>query len=163
MALTETPKATDADTYVTLAELADYAVNMAWTLTGTDAQKEAALRRSAVYLDNRYDWGGSRTIEDQARAWPRANLYDRDGYYVDPDIIPQRIKDAQCELANLDLSGVELMPQKQGATLSETVKAGPVGVTTNFGAAPSSPKFGVVDSLVSQYLFSSGFARIVRG
>lgn len=163
MALVATPGAADADSYVTLAEFDAYAVLLGWTVTATDAVKEAALRRGRVYLDSRYNWKGARATGDQALQWPRSGVYDMDGYHVDEDAIPQPIKDAQCELAYQEVSGTEVLPQKAGAILSETVKAGPISTTTNYGAAPSQPKFGTVDGLVRQYVLGGGMARIARG
>lgn len=163
MALDTAVGGASSDSYASVAEFDVYAAALGWTVTATEAAKEAALRRGRVYLDSRYQWKGAKATREQALQWPRLEVYDEAGWYVDSDTIPKEIKDAQCELAYSEISGTSILPQKEGAKLSETVKAGPVGVTTNYGAAPSSPRFGTVDGLVRQYVLGSGLSRIVRG
>ena len=69
--------------------------------TGTEPKK-AALIEAAREL-SALRWQGHRADATQALSWPRANAPDPDGIsdyvYFDTTEIPQRIKDAQCELA----------------------------------------------------------------
>lgn len=163
MALVTTLKAADADSYATLAEFQAYAASMGWTLTATDAAQEAALRRATMYLDDTYTWRGLRASKLQALAWPRTDVIDRDDYHVSAESIPARIKSAQCEAAFAILGGVDIMPQRQGAVISETVTAGPVSATTRKGAVPATPRFVSVDLLVTPLTLGGGLSRVMRG
>ncbi|MDA3971344.1 MAG: hypothetical protein PF442_08330, partial [Desulfobulbaceae bacterium] len=109
--------ATDADTFHTARG------NAAWT--GTDAVKEAALIKACVYLDGHYRarWKGQKVAPiSQPMEWPRvgvkvidggqiyydvpASFYDSEySGYIGITTIPQRVKDAACELALRALSG----------------------------------------------------------
>ena len=126
MALDATVGGTSSDTYGTLAEATAYfeARGEAASWTGTDAVKEAALRKGATYLDNLYrsKWKGLRVNRDQARAWPRSYAIDSDGYSVIADTIPAEVKNAQFEAAKLVISGVTLE-----ATIDRAVKSERIG------------------------------------
>lgn len=95
-----------ADSYVTAAELDAFAV-IYWgaALSGDTASKEAALRRSAAYLDG-LSWMGQKSHgrDKQSMAWPRGWVTDRDGYAVEADAIPQEVKEAQMILAKAELA-----------------------------------------------------------
>lgn len=68
-----------------------------WSVLDTDV-KERALITATRMLD-RQKWAGTKTDPDQALAWPRTGLTDRDGNELDSATVPQAIKDAQAELA----------------------------------------------------------------
>ena len=93
-----------------------------------------ALRRAATYLDQRYlgAWKGSRVFGTQARAWPRVNVIDVDGFAIAGDIIPQAIKNAQFEAAAIIASGVDLEAAVGRAVKRE--KVGPIEVEYTDGA-----------------------------
>lgn len=70
----------------------------AWT---GDEAKKAALVEAFREL-NVLEFQGQRVTDTQAAQWPRQWAPDPDssvGWYYATDVIPQRIKDAQCELA----------------------------------------------------------------
>lgn len=98
-----TPGAVDANSYVTLAEADAYhgtrLFNSAWT-GATQANRETALIWAARILD-RENFLGYRTAESQSMRWPRVDVYDRDGYYINANVVPQFLKNAQSELAFL--------------------------------------------------------------
>lgn len=108
------------DVYATIAEADAYSTGRGWTAWGTasDAEKEFALKDAAVYLDSSYTWKGSIATLSQALAWPRAEVTDKEGRTLDNSTIPQRIKDASAELANLRLAG-PLVTAADNAKLSE--------------------------------------------
>lgn len=101
MALVTTSGSASADSYATQAEatsmLAIRTTGTTWTALASDA-KDNYLRWAAVVLDT-MDWRGSRTAEDQALAWPREGVTDRDGYTIAEDAIPTWLKRAQAEMA----------------------------------------------------------------
>lgn len=69
-----------------------------WT-AATTAQKQAALAMATRTLEAELSFPGWKTTSAQARRWPRAGVYNRDGEYVDSAIIPEALKNATCELA----------------------------------------------------------------
>lgn len=71
-----------------------------WT-AATDATKEAALVWATQLLDDGIKWVGVVTDLEQALAWPRSGIVDREGRLVDNDAIPSQVKDATAELARL--------------------------------------------------------------
>jgi len=110
MALVTTIGSASANSYVTQDEAETYfaaRLNVsAWT-TAED-NRDKALLQAARQLQNE-NWLGSRVDSTQAMAWPRVGVEKADsagsdygyGYgeqYLTTEI-PQRVKDAQCELA----------------------------------------------------------------
>ena len=107
MALTATAGSATADSFVTIAAADAYfdtRLNVtAWTVTAVTADKERALK-SATREISASAFLGLRTDDVQALAWPRdgATRVDAAGiadYYYETTEIPQRVKDATCELA----------------------------------------------------------------
>lgn len=160
MALIASVGASDADSYVTLFEYEAYAEKLGWALSGVAATDEASLRRAAQILDREYHWRGIRDLEDQALAWPRENVGYVDGWLVDDYIIPQDIKDAQCELAYLIQEGLDPV-----ATITGVVKsagAGPARV--EFLGGQGKPRLVAIEGLLRPYLASGpGQSKMMRG
>lgn len=67
-----------------------------------DAAIDAALLVATEYLDDTYDFVGYATTSSQTEKWPRSNVYTVDGYNIDSSTIPDRVKQATCELAYLE-------------------------------------------------------------
>lgn len=169
---------TGAESYATVAEADTYHTNRgnaAWT--GTDAVKEAALRKAASYLDGEYRnrWKGYRVAPlTQAMEWPRMNVtVDDGGYsltfndqlYLGPiclasDAIPPRLKDAQCELASRALAG-ELAADTGAKIKRETVDV----ITTEYfnGEDPGKVRYLAVEQLISDLLRPKGSVDVLRG
>lgn len=107
MVLITTPGSATADSYATLAEANTYHIdrgNTAWT--GSDALRDAALRRATTWVDNtyRHRFPGWRTDDrDQNLEWPRTHAFDIAGELLDVDEIPIEIKRAQIEAALREL------------------------------------------------------------
>ncbi len=145
-----------AESYASVADADTYHVNRgnaAWT--GTDAVKEAALRKAAAYLDGEYRrrWKGYRVQPlVQVMEWPRVS--------VPSNTIPQRLKDAQCELALRALAG-ELAPDTHGKVKRETVDV----LTTEWfeGSDPSVTTYRIVEQLLSDLIRPKGSADVLRG
>lgn len=102
MTIVATPGAVNANSYADEA----YAESFFMSRLGSDAwlkaaseTREAALIQATVMLDSMFEWNGERTTEEQSLRWPRAWCEDRDGYVIDDDIVPDLVKQAQCELA----------------------------------------------------------------
>ena len=110
-AIVTTVGAADANSYASEAEgdtyFADRLNSSAWT-GATSAEKAQALFEARRELDL-MRWKGSRVNSTQALAWPRdyvdnpdipwASVEPADTYYYATDEIPNRIKEAQLDLA----------------------------------------------------------------
>jgi len=162
---------TGAESYATVTEANTYHTNRNNALwTGTDTVKEAALRKAAAYLDGKYRkrWKGCRVDAlTQPMEWPRANvLYEDNGEqltyssYLPITTIPQRLKDAQCELALRSLSG-DLAVDGETNIISKKVDA----IQTQFvpGAVRGQKTYQIVDQLLSDLLHPVGGGDVMRG
>ncbi|MBP8812322.1 MAG: hypothetical protein KBE25_00645 [Laribacter sp.] len=149
MALNTTPGTIDADSYVTLAEADAYHAKRgeaAWA-AAADTAREAALIKATAYLDASYRFDGDPLSDTQALAWPRTVAAD----------IPQRVKDAQCELAIRALSA-DLMPDSDG----RVVTAKSIGPIKTEFAQVGGARFPLVDALLRDLLAGGGRIRLVR-
>lgn len=152
-----------ANSYVTAAECTTYHAargNTAWT--GTDAVKEAALLKAAQYLDghycNRFKGGKYQPLE-QTMQWPRVGVVI-DGHLLDAYTIPQRLKDAQCELALIALSA-DLAPSVSAGIKREKVD---VLETEYFAGAPvGTTVYTAVNNLLADLLKPLNTCEAVRG
>lgn len=152
MALDTTIGGASSDSYITLTEWETYATNMGWTTAGTDAVKEAYLRRATLYLDRNYIWLGTKKTAAAARQWPRSMSELVDGYVVDSDAIPQAIKDAQAELAWIAHEGTDLFATvTTGAVTKSRVKVDVIEEAEEYQGALELPKFTAVTGLLAQY------------
>lgn len=80
---------------------------------------EALLRMAARMLDGQR-YAGTIASAAQAMAWPRVGVTDIEGRTIAADVIPQAIKDAQCELA-LALARTDLTDDDAKALVRRTV------------------------------------------
>jgi len=156
MSITATVGGTTSNSYVTHLEALDYFatrfVSSSWQ-SATSESQESALITAAKRIDQEY-FIGTRVDEDQALAWPRYGLNDRDGYIISVDEIPQQVKDAQMEFAySLLESAVTLTENVSGDY--EQVSVGPLSVKFRNAASGKLPD--QVVRLLTDYLESSGF------
>lgn len=95
-----------ANSYVTLAEAIAYfearLATQAWD--SNTALHERALVAATARLDQCL-FVGLKANTTQRLKWPRVGVRDDDDRAVEDDIIPQNIKDAQCEIALYLLAG----------------------------------------------------------
>ena len=159
MALVATIGAATADTYATLAEYTARAAAMGWTLADTDAANEVNLRRAAVAIDATYQFIGYQQYKAQALDWPRLWTGLVDGWPVDPDTIPQAVKQAQMEMAYLIQGGADPLATFTGAIKREKVDVIEVEYTGGAGR----PRFDAVDRLLRNFVaVYPGQGRMVR-
>lgn len=155
-----------ADSYVSAADATTYHVargNATWT--GTDAVKEAALLKAAAYLDGHYRnrWKGDRVEPaTQPMEWPRYGVCvsNAGGIFLDSNVIPQRLKDAQCELALIALSA-DLAPSVSAGVKREKVD---VLETEYFAGAPvGTTVYTAVNNLLADLLKPINSSDVLRG
>ena len=140
---------TNANSYASLAyadSYHEYHRNPATWSEADDGAKEQALRMATWWLDQTYGdrWIGLKATQEQALDWPRGLAYDRNGYQVPDDEVPNRLKDATCEMAlRYLLAPDELMPdvqvQDQGI-LSESNTVGALSSSTTYAGGKSYEK-----------------------
>ena len=101
MALVATAGSSSANSYATVSEGDTYHDNhlyaSTWT-SATDANKEKALIMATRILDEKMDWVGTKTTQDQALAWGREGV-EYDSYPIVSTIVPDQIKNATIEFA----------------------------------------------------------------
>lgn len=120
--ITATPGSASANSFATEAEFIAYAATLAVVPTGTtvagsacsEAEKKALVMAYRAF--NNFAWLAYRTTSTQAGAWPRsycpnpdvpgiADLADLALLYFADDIVPDRIKNGQIELALAIIGG----------------------------------------------------------
>lgn len=107
----------DSNTYISRTDADAYfegRLNASdWTGAST-AIKDAALVMAARQLDTQIQWNSFKSNNSQAMQWPRYSVRDPDQSmtyrpypsfnsvgYIGADVIPQWLKDAQCEMARV--------------------------------------------------------------
>jgi hypothetical protein len=148
MALTTTIGAANADSYATLAEYEARAVVMGWALADTNAANEINLRRAAMAIDATYEWVGMKQYQFQARDWPRLVNQLVDGWPIDPDTVPQAIKNAQMEMAYLIHGGADPLATFTGGVKRQKVDV----IEIEYAGASGRPRYDAVDRLLSGYV-----------
>ena len=148
MALITTIGAANADSYATLAEYEARAVVMGWALADTNAANEINLRRAAMAIDATYEWVGMKQYQFQARDWPRLVNQLVDGWPIDPDTVPQAIKNAQMEMAYLIQGGADPLATYTGGIKRQKVDV----IEVEYAGASGRPRYDAVDRLLSGYV-----------
>lgn len=151
---------TGAQSYISVADADAYHAARSNTLwTGTDSVKESYLLKAATYLDGHYRkrWKGHQVSEDaQAMEWPRYDVKP----YMSSTVIPQRLKDAQCELALRALSGSLTV---DGESNIKREKVDILETEYFSGAVKGQKTYLIVDQLLSDYLKPISSGDLVRG
>ena len=161
-----------AESYITVAYADTYHSDRGETSwSGTDAAKEAALRRALAYLDGRYGprFNGLRRLgREQALMWPRVGASDSEGWIIDSDVIPEELKRAQAEAALRELEEPGSLAPDVSTAGSVTMvreKVGPLETETQYATTGSSgssvaertrPFIQTLDDLLSPLLRGVG-------
>lgn len=104
-----------SNSYITVSGIGVYATDYGysdWTDAAiTDTMREQAVFKSMRYLEG-LNWNGTKATQAQSLEFPREDLYDKNGYLVPNDTVPQAVINAQCEIAMLCLpeSVINLQP-----------------------------------------------------
>lgn len=137
----------DADSYISLSDFEAYCVRFNYDLTDySTAEREAALRSAALYIDSAWRFRDIKGSADQALEFPRAvGAVDRDGLTIAS--VPLRLKNAQCELAIYAAAspGGDLLPASTTGIKSETV--GPIS-TTYMDGIVSQPAYAKIENFL---------------
>ena len=166
MALDVTIGGTSADSFITLSEMRAYWLARNVDLSAVaDAGLEANLRRAAQWITQSYNFVGLRQYQYQTLAWPRLTPHLVEGWPINPDTIPQDIKDAQAELAYLIYGGADpFATVNGGAVVRQKSKAGPVEAETEYTNVRETPRFVAIEGLLARYtVFGGSQVKMVRG
>lgn len=111
-----------ADTYADVAYADTYLESMGYTIWAPllTAEKEAALRMAARYLDSK-NYVGSRYVYAQGLAWPRTGAVFDGVFDIPVNSIPENIKRAQCEAAIRAAQGTLTADTNGGYIIEETI------------------------------------------
>ena len=154
----------EAEAYASVAQADARLTGLGLTLwaTITEGEKEAAIRRATVYMEQTYRprWVGARATRAQALAWPRTDVL-LDGFAVEANEIPAEIVNACIDLAFR--AAFQDLSKDTGTTQekqSETV--GPISTTYVAGSALKA-KYTAIDEMLRPLLSIGGMSvRLVR-
>ena len=138
----------DADTYHT-----NYSGSTDWS-NATPGVKERTLRLSTLALDgeNVLRWKGRRNSKGQALDWPRNNVRDASGFFIDSNVIPEDLRRANAELALREITDSDgILPDidDNGRIKREKIKVGPIESDIEFvGVARPSTLYTTVKVLL---------------
>lgn len=154
---------TNANSFVTLAEVRSYAEQRGATLPAGDDALAVMVIKACDYLEaqaNRYQ--GEIANESQALQWPRIDVYLYGSEIAFPsNAIPKELKSAQCAAILAIAEGVDIMPNYSASNFVTEETVGPI--TTKY-ADPTKvgivPTLTAVDSLLAPLFGSTatGFA-----
>jgi hypothetical protein len=108
----------DADSYVTLHAYQAYASARGWAVGANDAADEQALRRAFDGLNRLWTYAGTEASPLQVGAFPRSGS----------SAVPEKVKQAQCELAHLIQGGLDPFVSTGGGAQKESIKIGPISI-----------------------------------
>lgn len=136
--------------------------NTDWT-SQTETEKEENLRKGADYLEDKYRTRlqGYRTHEEQGLSFPRYSVYDADGFLIDSDVVPTKVKQANFEAGNEARKG-ELEPAEDsaGRIQSESKKLGPMSKSVTYSGGKVTEKtFPRIRRLMLEFVVPGGKLR----
>lgn len=162
---------TNADAFVSVAEFNAYCDtrghdNSAYSTT----QIEQAIVRATDFMSNSWRWDGFKrkgrgnADGEQALAFPRTHLVDRDGYSVSYTSVPREIKDATIEVARVELATPGTMtPSYTPHDRVKSEKVGPIAQEFDLSsrdAEGARPVLLVVRDLIGTFLKHGGTSRL---
>jgi hypothetical protein len=159
MTLDATIGGTSSNSYVSLADAALYFADSAYVSAWDDTDEtQSNLLISATRRLDQEQFMGYRSSYTQALKWPRSGVYS-DGILVAFDTIPQKVKDAVCELA-LVLAGSNILEQSELANF-KSLSVGPISLVMNqpvqSGSLPAQ-----VARLLREFRTNSSGAAMIR-
>lgn len=155
----------NANSYSSEAEADQYHENhgdpAAWS-GALQADKEDALRSASFFLDNKYGsrWRGRRENDyvENGLDWPRVNVIDDDGFTIDSNVVPKRVKQATAILALNVINGDTLTPDQSnpGTIKRRRRKVGPIETEDEYTGGRSQTKwYREVDQLMRPLVFDT--------
>lgn len=126
----------DANSYCTVEFADDYSeMNIqrsAEWLALEEEDKQRLLARASKNLDIRFKWNGTRVDSDSGLKWPRAGVYDEDGFIIPDDVIPGILQEATAEFAMYLMSDDWTAPRSEDQFKELKVDVIDIKFDTNF-------------------------------
>lgn len=136
--------------------------NSADWIAATQAEKEAAIRRATRFLNINYVWGGYKVDEDQTTQWPRYEMFDEDGYDIDADVVPERVKEACAYFALRVIDGDTLLEDLENESKVKKTKdkIGPLTEEREYVVGENPGKtYQIAEKLLSPFIINGeGFS-----
>ena len=140
--------------------------------TYDDAEIQAAIVRATQYLSESFRYKGypkkprNATGGQQALEFPRVDLFDQEGYWVDSNSIPPEIMEATAEVMWQELvNPFSMSPTYEYQSRVKSEKIGPIAIeydVTYKTAESARPVVLLVRDLIGQFLLAS-FANPLSG
>jgi hypothetical protein len=145
---------TDANSYVTVAELQKYCDDRGFVLP--NLALEVMIIKAMDYIEAQADrFQGYIGNPFQRLQWPRLDVYIN-GFLVPSDVIPEPLKKAQMQLALEVAKGVDLMPTSSGQFVVRE-KVGPIETQYSESVGTGSqPSLTAVDAIMACLFGASG-------
>lgn len=142
----------NANTYVSLDEAASYHTRMGneWESSSDEETYKQALIIAARSLDTL--WGGQYksyiSDNDQPLLFPRITFVDNTGRKIKNGTIPRVLREAQCEIALMVISGLDVLPSPQtGSIKSESVTVDVISKSTTYGSQKSVSRYAGMEKI----------------
>lgn len=138
----------NSESYISVSDCDSYHLNRgnsSWSNLTTE-QKEQNLRKATQYIDSTYLFYGVIYKTTQSLSFPREDIEDNEGRKLD-NSIPQKIKDATCELALASIDK-ELISITDNSNYVTKQKVGDLEVEYAVGA-PVDRQYRLVDRILS--------------
>ncbi len=174
LSLITTAGSQDANAYVDLPFIADYAVSTIWSaawqaIVDDDVEVASGLVVRATRYFDQLTFPGQMTTRLQALQWPRIGVFLADGSMVDTDVIPVPIQRASAHLVAYlaGVYGVSVDPFMIDPTAKfEAQQIGPINTTYRVSIGPEGNR--ILDTIIAPMLIPyrmlgpSGVVRLVR-
>lgn len=159
LVLDSTPLSPTQNTYVSAAEMEEYVqdrvvdadVQTSWAVLSAN-QKATYLVNASRALDTGVSWIGDQYSRDQLLKWPRVNGWI-EGFLLDVTTVPERIKEATCEMALWSLSNGGAVSVSNQESF-ERIWVGPIKL--NMNVADGQPAVTYFPDIVAQILRDYG-------
>lgn len=152
-----------SNSYVSVADADSYFTDRnvsTWGALSTPA-KQAALLYATAYVDANFDFPGYLQASEQALDWPRSGAYDNETRILTG--IPQKLKDAVCELALVHANTEALNTTFEGSNV-KSEKVGSIAVEY-FQGGSQGASYPFLEKLLGSIIItgSAGIVNLIRG
>jgi hypothetical protein len=169
-----------ANSYITRADAELYferhLYGDAWNVGASYSKKETALMMATRVIDTNTEFHGFVKNDIQALKWPRIRVPNIERYnftfagpvvlapFFDSNSVPQRVKDATCELA-LALLTVDRTKDDEASGISQLTVTGAIAITFDHSNRKRAMPEQVMYMLqpLGRFRFKRTSARVVRG
>lgn len=162
---------TGADAFISLVYFKAYADKRGRSYAAyTDTQIEQAIVRATDYMSESFNWAGFKLKErgnsdgEQALAWPRTYVADRNGYDLADDIVPSEVERATAEVALYEMANPNgMQPAYVAHDRVKMEKVASIAVQYDLSrtdAEGARPVLLIVRDLIGQFLDNRGGSRL---